>query len=181
MSGFADRIRAEDDTDQGRNPKKFFGKYRGIVVDNLDPEHRNRILAIVPDVSNVIPLSWAEACMPPGHAYTPMFGAGVWIEFEQGDLDYPIWTGCFLGSALEVPLAAEVTPPGVPQTTIASPVTQHSITVSDSPVTGVLLRTPGLATISLTDAGGVIITNGKGATIAMNGPTITITGIVQVA
>ena len=63
----------------------------------------------------------------------PQIGSGVWIEFEQGDPDRPIWTGAIAGGPLDVPVATNVTPPGVPQTTIAGPVMQHSITVSDSP------------------------------------------------
>jgi len=179
MSSFAERVSGDAEPGGGAACQQFFGKYRGTVVNNVDLERRNRIMAIVPDVSSVIPSSWAEACMPPGHAYTPMIGAGVWIEFEQGDPDYPIWTGCIAGSAIDVPMAAKITPPGVPQTTVASPVTQHSITVSDSPATGIMMQTPGAARISMTDAGGIIITNGA-ATISMQGPTITISGIIKV-
>ena len=104
-----------------------------------------------------------------------MIGSGVWIEFEQGDPDYPIWTGSIAGGPLDVPVATNVTPPGVPQTTIAGPVMQHSITVSDSPATGIMMKTPGTAMIMMTDAGGIIITNGA-ATISMQGPNVTILG-----
>jgi hypothetical protein len=160
--------------------QQFVGKYRGTVVNNIDPLRENRIQAIVPDVSSIIPTSWAVPCMPPGHSFTPRIGAGVWIEFEQGDPDYPIWTGCFPGSALpiDLPVASQLTPPGVPQTTIGTPL-QHSISVSDSPTTGIMMRTPGTAMISVTDAGGIIITNGV-ATITMQGPNITLAGNVVV-
>ena len=179
MSTFASRVHGDAETGGGIACQQFIGKYRGTVVNNIDLEHKNRIQAIVPDISSVIPTSWAEACVPPGHAYTPMIGANVWIEFEQGDPDYPIWTGCFPGSIIDVPLAANFTPPGVPQTTISSPVTQHSITVSDSPTTGIMMKTPGTTMITMTDAGGIIITNGVAA-ISMQGPTITITGNIVV-
>ena len=36
----------------------------------------------------------------------PQIGAGVWVEFEQGNPDYPIWSGCWYGSAAEVPALA---------------------------------------------------------------------------
>ncbi len=179
MSDFAARVRGDQQPGGGIGCQQFLGKYRGTVVNNIDLERRNRIQAIVPDISSVIPTSWAEACMPPGHAYIPMIGAGVWIEFEQGDPDYPIWSGSIAGSAIDVPLAANLTPPGVPQTTIASSVTQHSITVSDSPATGIMLKTPGVTMISMTDGGGIIITNGAAA-ISMQGPVITITGTIVV-
>lgn len=175
MSTFASRVRGDPDTGGGISCQQYFGKYRGTVINNLDLEKRNRIQAIVPDISSVIPTSWAEPCMPPGHAYTPMIGSGVWIEFEQGDPDFPIWSGCVAGTAIDIPLVANVTPPGVPQTTVASQLTQHSITVSDSPATGILMKTPGTTMITMTDAGGIIITNGV-ATISLLGPTVTIAG-----
>jgi uncharacterized protein involved in type VI secretion and phage assembly len=28
-------------------------------------------------------------------AFLPEQGSGVWIEFEGGDVSYPIWTGCY--------------------------------------------------------------------------------------
>ena len=154
---------------------KYYGKYRGTVVNNIDPLSRGRIQVIVPEVSSLVPTSWAVPCWPPGGYHTPAPGAGVWIEFEQGDPDYPIWTGNFPGSALpnDVPVASHLSPPGVPQSTMATPL-QHSITVSDSPATGIMMRTPLSAMISVTDAGGVIITNGKGATIMLVGPTVMI-------
>jgi hypothetical protein len=144
-----------------------------------------RVMATVTDVSGVIPTSWAMPCVPvaginSGVFTVPQIGSGVWIEFEQGDPDYPIWTGCFPGSALpiDLPIASQLTPPGVPQTTIGTPL-QHSISVSDSPTTGIMMRTPGTAMISVTDAGGIIITNGV-ATITMQGPNILIAGNVVV-
>ena len=80
--------------------QKYYGKYRGVVVNNIDPEKRGRLLAIVPDVSSLFPTSWAMPCFPVGGIQmgiftVPLIGAGVWIEFEQGDPDYPIWVGCF--------------------------------------------------------------------------------------
>ncbi len=83
---------------------RFYGKYRGTVVQNVDPEQRGRIQALVPDVSGLLPSNWAMPCVPfagkqSGVYVVPQIGAGVWIEFEQGDPDYPIWVGCFWGSA----------------------------------------------------------------------------------
>ena len=28
-------------------------------------------------------------------AFLPEIGSGVWIEFEGGDVSYPIWIGCY--------------------------------------------------------------------------------------
>ena len=66
---------------------KYYGKYRGTVTQNVDPEQRGRIQAMVPDVSNVVPGSWAMPCVPlagklMGTYLVPQIGAGVWIEYE---------------------------------------------------------------------------------------------------
>jgi hypothetical protein len=78
-----------------------YGKYRGKVVDPVDPLQLGRIMAIVPAISEM-PLSWALPATPyagsgVGFFAIPPVGANVWIEFEGGDLNYPIWTGCFWG------------------------------------------------------------------------------------
>lgn len=77
---------------------RFFGKYRGVVVRNTDDTNRGRLLVRVPAIGNQE--VWALPCLPfagPGlGAYLlPEEGSGVWVEFEAGDLSYPIWTGCF--------------------------------------------------------------------------------------
>jgi hypothetical protein len=93
---------------------QFFGKYRGKVVNNVDPEMLGRIVPLVPAVAE-IPLSWAMPCAPfagsgVGLFALPPIGANVWIEFEGGDPNYPIWTGGFWGEG-EVPAK-----PAVPTT-----------------------------------------------------------------
>ena len=113
----------ERDEEDASPAQKYYGKYRGVVVNNVDPEKRGRIMAIVPDVSTVFPTTWAMPCFPTGGIQmgmftVPLIGAGVWIEFEQGDPDYPIWVGCFPGTAAEVPAMAQLVPPGVPSITM---------------------------------------------------------------
>jgi hypothetical protein len=83
-----------------------YGKYRGKVVDPVDPLQLGRIVALVPAISEM-PLSWASPAVPyagkgVGFFAIPPVGANVWIEFEGGDANYPIWTGCFWGEG-EVP------------------------------------------------------------------------------
>src|SRR4029079_2968068 len=85
----------------------FFGKYRGVVTDNNDPLMVGRIRARVPDVTGDADSGWAMPCAPFGGSSTGFFavpaqGAGVWIEFEHGDPDYPIWAGCWWGTAAGV-------------------------------------------------------------------------------
>lgn len=82
--------------------RRFYGKYRGFVVDNGDPEHLGRLKVTVPSVLGTdVVTGWASPCMPyggdagQGFLFIPESGAGVWIEFEEGDLEFPIWVGTF--------------------------------------------------------------------------------------
>lgn len=82
--------------------KQFFGKYRGKVVNNVDPIQLGRLQVEVPAVLGGGRLSWALPCVPfagPGVGFfvMPPVGANIWVEFEGGDTDSPIWTGCFWG------------------------------------------------------------------------------------
>jgi len=162
----------------------FYGKYRGTVLDNVDPEQRGRLMLNVPDVLGPIPSSWAEPVVPlagpsgpsMGVYFVPPPGAGVWVEFEHGDPDYPIWSGCRWGSQSDVPSNATAGNPADPNIVIQS-LLQHSIMISDmppSPATGgIILQSTTKAMIVVNDSG-IYITNGKGASITLVGPTVTI-------
>jgi uncharacterized protein involved in type VI secretion and phage assembly len=155
----------------------LYGKYRGTVVNNVDPLQIGRIQAMVPDLAGFVPGTWAMPCVPAagintGFFTVPMIGAGVWIEFERGDPDYPIWVGGYWGSAAEVPVLAHAVPPGVTGFTIQTPL-KNGIVVSDvpGPTGGILIQTTTGAMISVSDVG-IIISNGKGAIINMTGPSV---------
>jgi type VI secretion system (T6SS) baseplate-like injector VgrG len=160
-------------------PRRYYGKYRGTVLNNVDPMQMARIQVLVPDVSGVSPSSWALPCVPCGgintgvHAVPPI-GAGVWVEFEQGDPDHPIWVGSFWGSAAELPVLSHAVPPGVPGITLQTPLA-NGIVISDlpGPTGGILLSTSTGAMISISDVG-IEISNGMGAVISLLGPTVDI-------
>jgi len=139
----------------------------------------NRLQVQVPDVAGLAPASWAMPCVPVaglqnGMVALPMIGSGVWIEFEQGDPDYPIWVGSFWGSAAEVPALAHATPPGVQAFTLQTTL-QNGLTISDlpGPSGGIMLKSATGATLIVNDTG-IYIQNGKGASIVMTGPTVNI-------
>ena len=75
---------------------RFYGKYRGIVT-SVEPATM-RIKALVPSVLGNTETGWCMPCVPfagpkSGFAFLPAEGSGVWIEFEGGDVSYPIWVG----------------------------------------------------------------------------------------
>lgn len=154
----------------------FYGKFRGTVVNNIDPEQIGRVQALVPAVLGLLPSSWAMPCVPVagvnmGVFTVPPIGAGVWIEFERGDPEYPIWVGGYWGSAAETPALAKAVPPGLAGITLQTTL-KNGIVVSDTPgpTGGILIQTSSGATISVSDIG-ITISNGKGAVISMLGPT----------
>lgn len=82
--------------------RRFYGKYRGFAEDNADPEHLGRLRLRVPSVLGPeLITGWALPCVPYGGAdnqgvlFIPEQGAGVWVEFEEGDLEFPVWVGTF--------------------------------------------------------------------------------------
>lgn len=77
---------------------KWLGKYRAIVMDNNDPERRGRIRVQCPTVLGNYLSSWCEPCIPyatdyAGDYYVPPVNEAIWVEFEEGDVDKPIWNG----------------------------------------------------------------------------------------
>ncbi|WP_413173199.1 phage baseplate assembly protein V [Anabaena azotica] len=94
---------------------QFFGKYRGKVTANQDPLFLGRIQVSVPAIFGEGRQSWAMPCTPYagkdiGLFTIPPKDTNVWVEFEGGDPDYPIWTGCFWGEN-ELPQNAKVDDP----------------------------------------------------------------------
>lgn len=151
--------------------KKFFGRYKGTVVNNIDPEKMGRILVQVPDVLGDDPCIWAESASPlagsgMGFYFVPPIDSGVWIEFQQGDSDYAVWTGCWRGSPADAPPLAlggvPATPPIVLGTT-----TQNALVVSDAPMP--LMPSGGI----MLTVGSAFIVIGKDG-VQINAPTIDI-------
>ena len=83
---------------------KFYGKYKGYVTDNKDPEKRGRIKTIIPSLLGDEETGWCEPCVPyggkddTGFFMIPEIDAGAWIEFEAGEISHPIWSGTWWAS-----------------------------------------------------------------------------------
>ncbi len=157
-------------------PQPFYGKYRGIVTDINDPLMIGRIKANVPDVMGDQESGWAMPCAPfggnqMGFFALPSVGAGVWIEFEHGDPEYPIWSGCWWGSVAEMPPLL-LAPPYKKLMIVTEG--GQSITLDDTPgIGGITLETSSGQKIVLS-ATGLEIDNGMGASIKMTGPQVSI-------
>jgi uncharacterized protein involved in type VI secretion and phage assembly len=159
--------------------EKYFGIYRGTVFNNIDPLQMGRIMATVPDAGGLVPTTWATPCVPlaglnMGTFMVPQIGAGVWIQFEGGDPDRPVWSGGWWGGTEELPPQALLGVPGDPNIVIQTTL-QNAIVISDlpGPTGGIMLKSTTGATIIVNDTG-IYIQNGKGASIVMSGPTVTV-------
>jgi phage baseplate assembly protein gpV len=97
--------------------RQYFGKYRGFVVDNDDPEQLGRLRLRIPSILGDVETDWALPCLPyggladQGWFAVPEIGAQVWIEFEQGVLSAPIWVGTFWQVGGDTPQEAQLSPP----------------------------------------------------------------------
>ena len=132
-----------------RTRYRFYGKYRGSVTD-VDGSTL-RIKAKVPSVLGDTETGWCMPCVPyagnsVGMAFLPEQGSGVWIEFEGGDVSYPMWTGCYWRSG-EQPSDAT---PKVKAIVTVAPLKilldddAQSITISDSNQNTVTLDSSGI-------------------------------------
>jgi uncharacterized protein involved in type VI secretion and phage assembly len=135
----------------------FYGKYRGVVTDNQDPNGLGRVRVKVQDVFGEKESGWALPCVPyagdgVGLYLIPPKDAFVWIEFEHGDPEYPIWTGCFWLSKDNVPEGATGPDIKMLKTDVGT------ITFDDSP-----------------GGGGITIETMDGMEISMNSQSIKIT------
>ena len=153
---------------------QFFGKYRGKVANNVDPMQQGRMQVSVPAVLGSGSLSWAMPCIPyagsqVGFFAIPPTGANVWVEFEGGDPDFPIWSGCFWGSG-EVPASPAVAEMKVFKTDSAT------ITLNDLPgAGGIKIETTSGMKIEIS-AAGIEINNGQGASLKLSGPQVSVNG-----
>jgi uncharacterized protein involved in type VI secretion and phage assembly len=156
--------------------EKFYGKFRGTVTNIKDPLMIGRIQAKVPDVMGDQDSGWAMPCAAFGGSgmgffALPAVGAGVWIEFEHGDPDYPIWSGCWFGSVKEIPKVL-IAPPY--KKLMIKTEGGNSILLDDTPGKGgITLQTSGGQKIKLSSTG-LEIDNGMGGTIKLKGPQVSI-------
>jgi uncharacterized protein involved in type VI secretion and phage assembly len=151
---------------------KFFGKYRGKVENNIDPMQLGRVQVSVPAVLGEGSMSWAMPCVPyagsgVGFFAIPPVGANVWVEFEGGDPDYPIWSGCFWGVG-EVPALPAIAEMKVLKTDMGT------ITLNDLPGAGgiTIETTTGMKIVI--SALGIEINNGQGGSIKLTGPQVSV-------
>lgn len=129
--------------DEEVKPAKYWGKHKGYVRDNNDPENRGRIRCYCPQVMGQFddPNHWLDWALPNfpwlGGLNTLDFGSpapksatsgpeiGVWIEFENGDVEFPIWTGTW-----------------IPALTVTDPYAQQNLDTAGGEIGGDIITNP---------------------------------------
>jgi hypothetical protein len=164
------------------NLKRFYGKYRGSVSDNKDPLMLGRIRAKVAAILGDEETGWALPCTPyagagVGFFFIPPKDANVWIEFEAGNLDNPIWSGCFWGATEALTMLATLNPPATPITAPQMKVIKTdtaTITLNDLPGAGgiTIETTTGLKIIM--DITGIKISNSPLRTLELTPKSVSI-------
>jgi uncharacterized protein involved in type VI secretion and phage assembly len=159
--------------------QRFHGKHRGIVASNIDPLNQGRLLVQVLDVLADDACLWALPALPVagqqmGTWALPPVNCGVWVEFEHGDPEQPVWVGCWAGAQADLPSQALAATPPVDNLVLQT-VGQQVLAVSDlpGPAGGLLLKSKGGASIAVSDSG-ITLSNGRGASITLRGSTVTI-------
>ena len=156
--------------------RPFHGKYRGEVTDNQDPNGLGRVRAKVPDVLGDQDSGWAMPCAPfagdsLGFCALPAVGSRVWIEFEHGDPDFPVWTGCFWGAPSSRPADVQASPE---QKVLIQTSGGQKITLDDQNGQ-IVLETSGGQKITLSSSG-IVLDNGSGAKVELSSGKVSCNG-----
>lgn len=157
----------------------YYGKYRGVVASNIDPLGLGRLQVAVSDVLGDDSCLWALPAVPAagqgmGSYAVPPVNANVWVEFEHGQRDYPVWVGCWADTADGLPPQSQLTM--LPVETMALTTSgRNAVAVSDlaGQAGGLVLRSAGGVSVIVNDTG-IYLDNGKGASIVLSGSTVSV-------
>jgi uncharacterized protein involved in type VI secretion and phage assembly len=149
----------------------FMGKYRGVVTNNADELRKGRIEVKVVTVRGDY-AAWALPCVPyAGHGVgffaIPPVGANVWIEFEGGKPEQPIWTGCFWGENDEIPVDGSIEDDQAPMLKVLKTETATITLDERQGEAGLAIETASGMTIKL-NAEGIEINAGQKGKIVLN-------------
>lgn len=148
-----------------RGGERWYGKYSGTVADNEDPQQQGRVRVIVPAIFGATLQVWARPCFPYAHFFVPPLDAKVWVEFEAGDPQYPIWSGAWY-PASATPEESRVTPP---DNRVIQTASGHTIELDDTDgKPRITIRHKDNSFLAIDDKGSVIVANKNGSTLYLN-------------
>lgn len=172
-----------------RLENQYFGKYRGVVIDNKDPQQLGRVRVWVPslfptegnaqpDTDSPCVSEWAWPCLPFGGAadqgffFVPEVASKIWVEYEEGNLDSPIWVGVFWsapGGQTEIPTEARDMEANEPRRRVLRTSSGHVLEFCDiEGKESVSLRHKDGAMLTFDEKGSVTIGNKQGTFVYLN-------------
>lgn len=152
-------------SDLHRHAERYYGKHRGEVTGNEDPNLQGAIEVTVPSIFGVDLKVWAQPCFTYGHFFVPAVADKVWIEFEGGDPQYPIWVGTWYPQS-RTPEKSRVTPPA---NRVIQTASGHTIELDDTDDHArITIRHKDNSFLAIDDKGSVIVANKNGSTIYLN-------------
>jgi hypothetical protein len=158
-----------------RHVGRYYGKFRGKVTGNADEKYQGTLTVTVPDVFGPEVEVVARACLPYGHFFVPPVGANVFVEFEAGDPEYPLWVGAWYAEGA-APAQAQVSPPD--HRVIHTPA-GHTIEIVDTEgEQRILIRHPSNSFVSIDPNGSVLLANAQGSHLHLDAENGTAT-VVQ--
>lgn len=153
------------DPDLNRHVNKYYGKYSGTVTDNSDPDNMGRIQVTVPAVLGEEHEVTARPCLPYGHFFVPPVGAQVWVEFEAGDPEHPLWVGTWYPAGTTPPEAA-IDPP---ENRVIQTASGHTIEILDKDGDEkIVIRHKSDAFLAIDKDGSVVLSNKNGSNLYLN-------------
>src|SRR6266487_1363368 len=152
---------------------RYYGKYRGFISDNADPEKLGRCKLVVPSVLGETVSNWALPCTPYGGAANigfiavPPNGAQVIAEFMEGDISSPLWTGTFWRQASELP--EEFAANEEPSAKVMRTESGHALLLEDKDgEEKITLKSSAEAVLEMISDGSVSVTDSGGATVTLD-------------
>lgn len=156
----------------GRHAHRYYGKYRGKVVDNVDEKFRGMLRVIVPAVFGPETVVAAAPCLPYGHFFVPPVETAVWVEFEAGDTASPLWVGVWYPDGT-TPVEAQVSPP---EHRVIQTAAGHTIEIVDKEgEEQILIRHAKDAFVQIDHNGSVLLANPKGSHLHLDAENETAT------
>lgn len=156
----------------GRHAHRYYGKYRGKVIDNVDEKFRGTLRVIVPAVFGPDTVVAAAPCLPYGHFFVPPVETAVWVEFEAGDTASPLWVGVWYPDGT-TPVEAQVSPP---EHRVIQTAAGHTIEIVDKEgEEQILIRHAKDAFVQIDHNGSVLLANPKGSHLHLDAENETAT------
>jgi uncharacterized protein involved in type VI secretion and phage assembly len=157
-----------------RGESKYWGKYRGFVHDRNDEQQLGRLRLRVPSLLGDAITGWAWPALPYagnnlGLFFVPQVDDLVWVEFVEGELEHPLWSGGGWGNPGGTSEIPEDAKPNYPDTQVLRTKSHHVIIFDDKEGSEqIVIRDKAGSTITLKHDGTISISTKKDIELIAN-------------